>query len=74
MNIVKNEDGTIDIIKLVEAKLEDGSVVTILDERNKTFLKPGQLEAEIETLQLEISGLQSALTEKQLLLIEINKK
>lgn len=73
MKIVKNKDGSVDIIYLVEMKTEDGGIVIVQDEKNKTTLKPGQLESEIEILKSEISSLDGLLKEKERLLKEISK-
>lgn len=72
MKIVKNGDDY-EVVEIKDAKLEDGTLVRILDESNKKVYSMRLLLQEKETLLSEIAIINNEVTRINNLITEIEK-
>ena len=68
MKITQKDNGEFEIIKIRDAKLEDGTIVRILDDRNKMVISIEGLQTEIDILTQERDSLSNVISDKQTLL------
>ena len=68
MKITKKDNGEFEIIKIRDAKLEDGTIVRILDDRNKMVISIEGSQTEIDILIQERDSLSNVISDKQTLL------